>query len=100
MVDPAPANLLGKWRLLRADPSLAFAPDVRMDFRKGTELLYSFAAGDGRQVLHLRYRVTGNELHTESPASSFEMTVHFRFAAGGALVFDFAGAEAWFVREL
>jgi hypothetical protein len=100
VTHPGRGSLLGRWRLLRADPSLEFAPDVQMEFREDSELLYSFVVNDARQLLHLRYRVTGDELHTESPASSFEMTVHFRIAAGGALVFDFAGAQAWFVRVL
>lgn len=100
MLDPAPTQLIGRWRLLRADPALDFAPGVRMDFRPDGQLLYSFDVGERRQVINLDYRTTGDELHTESPETSHEVLTHFRFVAGGALLFDFGGAQAWFVREL
>ena len=46
MTDPSPDEsvprwLLGRWRLLRAEASLDFAPGVRMDFRPGGRLLYA-----------------------------------------------------------
>lgn len=93
-------HLLGRWRLLTADRALEFAPDVEMEFRDDHQLIYSFAVGDRRQRVTLGYRVDGNELHTESPASSLEVSAHFAFAAGGALVFDFGGPRAWFVRAM
>jgi hypothetical protein len=99
-MDEPVARLLGRWRLLSADRSLDFAPDVEMEFRPDCQLRYSFAVGEHRQELRLGYRVDGNELHTESPASSHEVTAHFTFAAGDALVFDFGGPRAWFVRQL
>jgi hypothetical protein len=79
---------------------LDFAPGVVMDFRTGARLLYSFDVGGHRQVLPLNYRVTGDELHTGSPSSAHEVTMHFRFAAGGILILDFGGAQGWFVRVL
>jgi hypothetical protein len=100
MDEAIPGPLLGRWRLLRADRALDFAPGVQMEFRKDNQLLYSFEAGDKRQQVTLAYRVDGNELHTESPTSSLEVIAHFAFAAGDALVFDFGGLKAWFVREL
>jgi len=57
--------LLGRWRLLRADAALDFAPGVSMEFQPGGRLLYAFDAGDRRQVLPLWYRVEGDQLHTE-----------------------------------
>jgi hypothetical protein len=99
-VDELPERLLGRWRLLRADASLSFAPDVRMEFRSGGRLLYEFAAGARRQVVRLLYRVDGETLRTDNPSAQHELSTHFHFGAGGVLVFDFAGARAWFVREL
>ena len=96
--DAAP--LLGRWRLLRADRSLDFAPGVSMDFQIGGRLLYAFDAGEHRQEVVLLYRVDGDQLHTESPATAHETTAHFAFGEGGALILDFAGARAWFVPEL
>jgi hypothetical protein len=94
------SRLLGRWRLLRADTALDFAPQVRMEFLDGGRLLYEFAAGERRQIVHLIYRVDGEMLRTDNPAASHELSTHFHFGAGGVLVFDFAGARAWFVREL
>ena len=71
-----------------------------MDFRSEAQLLYSFEVGNRRHVFSLAYSVTGDELRAQSSASSHEVTTHFRFAAGGILIFDFGGAQAWFVREL
>lgn len=94
-----PGPLLGSWRLLRAHPELDFAPEAGMEFREHGELLYSFAVGDRRQVVELRYHVRGDILSTTNPTAPHSMTVHFRLGAGDILVFDFGGAEACFVRE-
>jgi hypothetical protein len=97
---PDPARLLGRWRLLRADVGLDFAPGVRMEFRLGGRLLYSFEVGERRQVIQLIYRVTDDVLHTEYPGAAHDMEARFSFGAGEVLLFDFAGARAWFVKEL
>lgn len=100
---PLPADhpvLLGRWRLLRADAALDFAPGVSMEFQPGGRLLYAFDAGDRRQVLPLCYRLEGNQLHTESPTTAHDSVAHLVEGAGGILILDFAGARAWFVREL
>ena len=94
------ARLLGRWRLLRADASLDFAPDVSMEFLPGGRLQYEFLAGERRQVVSLLYRGEGDTLRTDNPSTSHELSTHFRFGAGEVLIFDFAGARAWFVREL
>ncbi len=99
MTAPDPP-VLGRWRLLRADPPLEFAPGVSMDFQTGGRLLYAFDAGNRRQVIALCYRVEGDLLHTESPTTSHETTAHFTVGEGGALILDFAGARAWFLPEL
>lgn len=97
---PDPSQLLGRWRLLRADDELDFAPGVRMEFRLGGRLFYSFEVGDRRQVIQLVYRVTDDVLHTEYPGAAHDVEARFSFGAGGVLLFDFAGARAWFVKEL
>jgi hypothetical protein len=93
-------SLLGRWRLLRADRSLDFAPGVRMAFVDAATMLYSFEVGDVRQQVELRYRVDGDLLRTEVPGTTHEATARFEFGPGDALVLDFAGARAWFVREV
>lgn len=97
---PGDSPLLGRWRLLRADPSLEFAPGVSMDFQPGGRLLYAFDAGDHRQAIALCYRIEGDQLHTDSPSTTRETTAHFVMGEGGVLILDFAGAKAWLVPEL
>lgn len=93
-------SLRGTWRLLRADRSLDFAPEVRMAFVDDDHLHYSFDVGGARQVIALRYRVEGSLLRTEVPGTTHEATARFEFGPGDALILDFAGARAWFVREM
>ena len=93
-------RLLGRWRLLRADRALDFAPEVSMEFGEGGRLHYAFEVGDRRQVIELVYRTDGDLLYTDNPAASHAISTHFQFGPGDVLIFDFAGAFAWFVREL
>lgn len=97
---PDESAILGRWRLLRADPLLDFAPGVGMHFEADGRLLYSFEAGDHREMLTLWYRVEGDQLHTQSPVTDHETTARFSLGEGGALILDFAGARAWFLPEL
>ena len=97
---PGDDSLLGRWRLLRADAVLDFAPGVAMEFRRGGRLLYEFDVGHSRQVISLYYRIEGDVLHTENPSASHEVATHFAFGPGDVLIFDFAEAKAWFVREI
>jgi hypothetical protein len=100
--DAPTERLLGRWRLLRADGVLDFPSDVRMEFRRGGRLMYEFSTGGTRHVVPLVYTVDGDRetLRTDNPAASHERSTHFHFGAGGVLVIDFAGACAWFVREM
>lgn len=93
-------RLLGRWRLMRADASLDFAPRVRMEFLTGGRLRYAFDAGTGEQSAMLVYRVQGDTLFTDNPAAPHARETHFSFGPGDVLILDFAGAAAWFVREL
>lgn len=97
--DPAPPWLLGRWRLMRSDPSLDFGPGVRMEFRPGGHLRYTLSV-DGRElVVPLVYRTTGDLLETDNPAASHVMSTRFALGAGDMLILDFAGAQAIFIRE-
>ena len=97
--DPAPPWLLGRWRLLRSDPSLDFGPGVSMEFRRGGHLRYTLSV-DGRElVVPLVYRTTGDLLETDNPAASHVMSTRFSRGAGDMLILDFAGAQAIFIRE-
>jgi len=73
-----------------------------MEFGAGGRLLYEFSAGGKRHQVKMLYRVDsdGETLCTDNPAAHHELSTHFHFGAGEVLVFDFAGARAWFVREL
>jgi hypothetical protein len=101
-IGASSARLLGRWRLLRADAALDFAPNVSMEFHSGGRLDYEFSTGETRQTIRLLYRVAGegDTLLTDNPAAPHERCTHFHFGAGEVLVFDFAGPRAWFVREL
>ena len=97
--DPAPAWLLGCWRLMQSDPTLDFGPGVRMEFQRGGHLRYRLAV-DGRElVVPLIYRTTGDLLETDNPAAPHAMSTRFSLGAGDVLILDFAGARAMFVRE-
>jgi hypothetical protein len=97
--DPAPAWLLGSWRLMQSDPTLDFGPGVRMEFQRGGHLRYRLAV-DGRElVVPLIYRTTGDLLETDNPAAPHAMSTRFSLGAGDVLILDFAGARAMFVRE-
>ena len=100
MTEPVPPQLIGRWRLFRADPSLDFAPNVRMEFQEGGRLRYTFDAGDNPQSLMLVYRVEGDMLFTDNPSAPHARETRFRFGPGDVLTLDFAGAMAWFIREI
>jgi hypothetical protein len=93
-------RLLGRWRLFRADPSLDFAPNVRMEFLDGGRLRYVFDAGDASQSLMLIYSVEGDVLFTDNPLAPHATSTRFWFGSGDVLAMDFAGAIAWFIREI
>ena len=93
-------SLLGQWHLLRADPSLDFAPGAAMEFRPGGRLNYAFDTGQHRQSISLIYGVYGDELHTEDPRTTHQVVTRFAFGPGHVLIFDFGGAKAWFVRAI
>ncbi len=99
--DPhlVPPWLLGRWRLLRAEAGLDFAPGVAMEFRPGGRLRYSFDVGGRDQVIALVYQVEGNVLRTDNPSATHVVETHFRLGEAGVLEFDFSGARAWFVKE-
>jgi hypothetical protein len=92
--------LLGTWVLLQADPHLDFAPGVRMEFVAGGELRYHVDVGGRDQVIHLIYRIDGDMLHTDNPSAPHSMSVRIEHGAGDAMLLDFTGAKAVFIREL
>ena len=94
-----PPWLLGRWRLLRADPPLDFTPGTQMDFRERGDLRYRIPVEGREQEFALLYVVEGDVLRTDNPRAPHATATHFHLGAGGVLVFDFAGALAVFVRE-
>lgn len=95
-----PSWLFGIWRLLRADPSLDFAPGVRMEFLRDGRLHYHVDVGGTDQIIALVYRVEADTLYTDNPAAPHATSVHFSHGAGDVLLLDFGEALAVFVREL
>lgn len=91
--------LHGTWRLLRADPSLDFAPGVRMEFLADGTLHYHIDVGGADQVISLLYRTEGDVLYTENPTSPHAMSVRFMHGEADVLLLDFAGARAVLIRE-
>jgi hypothetical protein len=100
MNETPAARLMGRWRLFRADASLDFAPNVRMEFLEGGRLRYSFEAAGTPQSIMLIYRVDGDMLFTDNPAAPHARETRFWFGPGDVLALDFAGAQAWFIREI
>lgn len=92
--------LYGIWRLVRADEPLDFAPGVRMEFRPGGVLHYHVDVGGTDRVIELVYRVDGDLLHTDNPASPHTMTVRMTHGEADSLLFDFGGPRALLVREV
>ena len=94
-----PDWLLGTWRLMRADASLDFAPGVRMEFLDDGRLHYHVDVGGKGQLIGLLYRVDGDVLVTDNPATPHSMSVRIEPGAGDLLLMDFGGAHAMLVRE-
>jgi hypothetical protein len=94
-----PRWLLGRWRLLRADAELDFAPSVRMEFLAGGRLRYTIDVGGHDQMIALLYSVVGDTLRTDNPAAPHATSTRFSHGEGDVLVFDFSGPRALFVRE-
>lgn len=91
--------LVGTWRLFRADPSLDFAPGVRMEFADGGVLRYHIDVAGNDQVVDLIYRIEGDTLHTENLIEPHSMSVQFAREGEDVLALDFGGASAWLMRE-
>lgn len=85
---------------MRADPSLDFAPGVRMEFLDDGVLRYHVDVGGRDQVIALRWRLDGDMLTTDNPAAPHSMTVHVAHGEGDVLRLDFAGPQALLIREL
>lgn len=94
-----PAWLRGTWRLYRADPSLDFAPGVRMEFGADGHLRYHISVGGSNQTVELLYRVDNDTLHTENVIAPHSMSVKFAREGEDVLALDFGGASAWLLRE-
>ena len=97
---PPEPRLLGRWRLIRADSALDFAPNARMTFQADGRLQYDFDAGSHRRQIQMVYRVEENTLHTEVLETAHEQSAPFALGPGDVLIFDFAGLQAMFIREI
>lgn len=97
---PDPLRLIGSWQLVRADPGLDVPPRARLEFADGGRLYYHFPVHHQWQTVELIYRADGATLHMAVPIAAQEQAANFSFGPGDALVFDFGGRRAIFIREL
>jgi hypothetical protein len=98
-LDTPPAWLLGAWHLIRAESPLELQPGTRMNFGAGGQLEYAITVEGHTTRFALVYRVRGDVLRTENPASPHSAEVHVALGEGDILVLDFGGPRAWFARE-
>ncbi|MDB4880379.1 MAG: hypothetical protein JWL60_1825 [Gemmatimonadetes bacterium] len=95
----APGWLIGRWRLMHAEPALGFQPGTGMEFRADGSLRYSIPLEGAVQHVMLVYRVDGSILRTESPAAPHATATPIRQGPGDTLVIDFVASSAVLVRE-
>lgn len=94
-----PQWLLGRWRLLRADPALDFAPGVGMEFLPHGRLRYTIRVEGRQHEIALVYRVEGDMLQTDNPQAPHRTSTRLEHGDGDVLLLDFSGARAVFVRQ-
>jgi len=94
-----PAWLLGAWHLIRAEAPLEMLPGTRMEFGEGGQLEYALTVEGRTTRFALVYRVDGDLLHTENPASPHAAEAHVSLGDDDILTLDFGGPRAWFARE-
>ena len=97
--EGTPPWLLGRWRLLRADPSLDFAPGAGMEFLPYGRLRYTIRVEGRLHEIALIYRVDGDMLQTDNPSAPHRASTRFTHGDGDVLLLDFSGARAVFVRQ-
>jgi hypothetical protein len=90
--------LLGCWHLRSADARLGLDDVVEMDFQPSGDLLYCIDAGPKWQVTRLRFRVEGETIVTDQPSHPGEERTGFELDNSGALVLDYGGLKAHFVK--
>jgi hypothetical protein len=94
-----PTWLLGRWRLLHAEPALGFIPGTRMEFTGDGTLRYVIPIDGTEQTIALVYRVEDDLLRTENPLAPHATATPIRQGPGDTLVLDFADSPAVLVRE-
>lgn len=91
-------QLLGRWR---SDPSDAIGGqqfgEVSLEFTDAGELLYTIHEMGKEMVIHMHFRLEGDEIVTNQTSSPQEERTTFRFDHG-KLWLNFQGAEARYVR--
>ncbi|MEW6732781.1 MAG: hypothetical protein AB1489_15755 [Acidobacteriota bacterium] len=97
---PEPVErILGRWQLVRSDAGLEANESVTMEFTREGKLIYTSSAPSGSETTDLVYRITGNVLITNQPATySNAEYINFSFDVGEILVLDYGGSKTWFKR--
>ena len=97
--NDVPSWLIGRWRLVHAEPALGFTPGTRMEFCVDGNLRYSIPVEGTVQEVLLVYRVDGAILRTENPAAPHSTATPIRQGPADTLVMDFVASAAVLVRE-
>src|SRR6187431_595029 len=98
MAAPKTNALIGCWHLRSADARLGLDEVVEMDFMPNGDLLYCIEAVSKWQVMRLSFRVEGDTIVTDQPSHPGEERTGFAFDTTGALVLDYGGLKAHFVK--
>jgi hypothetical protein len=88
--------LVGKWKLVRAEPPLDAG--TVLTFSDGGRLDYSIPSQDKVQIIHLTYKVVGDSLITDQPSHPSEEKSRFRIDPDGMLYVEGDGQKAWYRR--
>ena len=91
-------ELLGRWKLVQADPDLGLDPGAVAHFKPDGELVYLVPERDRTVAIRLTYRVDGAFLVTDQPSSPREERTRFRLD-GDVLSLTYDSGVARFRRE-
>lgn len=94
-----PEWLLGRWRLVHAEPDIGFLPGTCMEFHRDGALRYTIPLEGREQVITLLYRTDDGLLRTENPLAPHATATPFRQGPGDTLVLDFPDGPAVLLRE-
>ena len=98
--SPSAEQLLGCWRIERADGGIDDSTPTDIEFLPGGLADYCVQVGAGWHVIPLVFRIEGDVLvmHARPPMVPQEERSRIRFEPDGALVMELGGARVWLRR--